>query len=124
MYGVSGQTKRIEDMRLPPNVRVSAVRENERRVVAVGAHRDEAHIVTLTDPPTFVKLLPDDLDDVDLLVLGLDEGACGCAGIAFAQDPHLAKTPTALHRRPRNRAVGPFRSHSGPRCKLARTIAP
>ena len=74
----------IDSFWLPDNIlarRLDSI--DERRVVRANG---DAYFVVLHQPgdPTYIKILPDGIDDVPLLVLGLDEGPQGTAFAGFA----------------------------------------
>ncbi len=85
-----GEKQCISSFRLPEGVHAHPVREHEVRVVGPAASRAGADpaaaraVIVNTQTGTMTQALPDDLEEVSLLVLGLDQGSIGSAGIAYA----------------------------------------
>lgn len=73
----------IDGFDLPDNCHVRAVAADEKRKAEVGAEQDTVYLVKGGSGER-TKVLPTGLLDVPLLVVMLDQGSIGAAGMAFA----------------------------------------
>ena len=70
----------INAFRLPPDVRLTPVLENEVRVVT-----DNIALIHNVATGATRLVLPGNVDNVPILTVGLDQGSVGAAGVAFTQ---------------------------------------
>ncbi len=79
-----GRKTCISSFCLPASVYAQPVQENEVRVVQANPHPAASRVLIVnTQTGTTTQALPDDIEDVSLLVLGLDQGSIGTSGAAY-----------------------------------------
>ena len=85
LHQATGGRLTLDSFRLPANVHARPVQPDDVRVLREGDIQDRAFLYNKATQ-TSVQMLPDDLVDVPLLVLGLDQGSIGTAGQAYAEE--------------------------------------
>ena len=85
LHQATGGRMTLDSLRLPANVHARPVQPDDVRVLREGDIQDRAFLYNKATQ-TSVQMLPDDLVDVPLLVLGLDQGSIGTAGQAYAEE--------------------------------------
>ena len=70
---------------LPDKGRIEAIGAGDRRVTRPTRDNQIEVFLLNQEASTVKKVIPDELQSIPLLVLGLDQGSIGCAGHSFAE---------------------------------------
>lgn len=83
LHLLTGGRLKLESFKLDSAVHLQPVAAGEIRVVRPGDAGTDTAVIVGADG-TSQQVLPDDFQDADLLVVCLDQGSIGAAGMAFA----------------------------------------